>query len=86
MRNTPGIILGVRMTDEQAHQIRVAASNAIFRLTSMLGYPTLTDLMAVDGAIADLEKIKSIIYELDAKCSHDDCTAVADNSELKVAA
>lgn len=75
---TPGVVLGMKMNEAQQQEIRSAASSAIFRLTSVLGFPTLVDLLAVDGILSEIEKIKAIVYELDAKASHDDSTAVAD--------
>lgn len=73
-----GIVLGMNMSEAQQQDIRSAASSAIFRLISVLGSPTLIDLHSVDGILADIETIKAIVYDLDAKAGHDDSTAIAD--------
>lgn len=64
------------MGEEQQREIRAAASAAMFKLTSMIGFPSLVSMISIDMVIADLEKIQAIVYEIDAKNSHDDSTAI----------
>lgn len=86
-KNIRGVFIGMHMSSEQTGEIRGAASMAMIKLTSIVGYPTLVDLAAIDAVLDELNKIKAIVYELDAKCSHDNSTAIADNdSGLKEAA
>lgn len=54
------------MTPEQQQQIRVAASLIAQRCIWMIGYPTVYSASEADGIQADLDKIKSVFYELDA--------------------
>lgn len=64
------------MTPEQQQQIRVAASLIAQRCIGLLGYPTVYSASEADGIQADLDKIKAVFYEIDAKNSHDDSTAI----------
>ena len=64
------------MTPEQQQQIRVAASLIAQRCIGLLGYPTVYSASEADGILADLDKIKAVFYEIDAKNSHDDSTAI----------
>jgi ferric iron reductase protein FhuF len=54
------------MTPEQQQQIRVAASLIAQRCIGLLGYPTVYSASEADGIQADLDKIKSVFYELDS--------------------
>ncbi len=64
------------MTPEQQQQIRVAASLIAQRCIGLLGYPTVYSASEADGIQADLDKIKAVLYEIDARNSHDDSTAI----------
>lgn len=66
------------MTPEQQQQIRIAASLIIQRCIGMLGYPTTHNAVDADAVQTDLDKIKGILYEIDARNSHDDSTAIPD--------
>ena len=73
------------MTPEQKQVIRVAASLIVQRCIGLLGYPTVYSASEADGIQADLDKIKAVFYELDARNSHDECTNVPDTIERKSA-
>jgi hypothetical protein len=73
------------MTPEQQQQIRIAASLIIQRCIGMLGYPTTHNAIDADAVQADLDKIKAVFYEIDARNSHDDSTQVPDTIERKAA-
>ena len=73
------------MTPEQKQVIRVAASLIAQRCIGLLGYPTVYSASDADGIQADLDKIKAVFYELDARNSHDECTNVPDTIERKAA-
>lgn len=64
------------MTPEQRQQIRIAASLIIQRCIGMLGYPTTHNAIDADMVQTDLDKIKAVFYEIDARTSSDDSTAI----------
>ena len=66
------------MTPEQQQQIRVAASLIAQRCIGLLGYPTVYSASEADGIQADLDKIKAVFYEIDARNGCDDSTAIPD--------
>jgi len=73
------------MTPEQQQQIRVAASLIAQRCIGLLGYPTVYSASEADGIQADLDKIKAVFYEIDARNGCDDSTQVPDTIERKAA-
>lgn len=85
-KNVPGFVVGMHLNFEQTGEIKGAASLAIIKLTHVIAYPTLIGLDEIDSIIDQLNRVKAIVYELDAKCSHDNSTAVADGDGLKEAA
>lgn len=66
------------MTPEQQQQIRIAASLIAQNCLSLLGYPTVHNAFIVECMQSDLDKIKAVFYEIDARNSHDDSTAIPD--------
>jgi hypothetical protein len=64
------------MTQEQQQEIRVAASLIIQRCMGLLGYPTTHNQVDVDLLQVDLDRMKAVMYEIDARNSHDDSTAI----------
>jgi hypothetical protein len=64
------------MTPEQQQQIRIAASLMAQNCLSLLGYPTVHNAFIVECMQSDLDKIKAVFYEIDARNSHDDSTAI----------
>lgn len=66
------------MTPEQQQQIRVAASLIAQRCIGLLGYPTVYSASEADGIQADLDKIKAVFYEIDARNGFADSTAIPD--------
>ena len=73
------------MTPEQQQQIRLAASLIIQKCIGMIGYPSTHNAVDADMVQADLDKIKAVLYEIDAANSHDDCAQVPDTIERKAA-
>lgn len=73
------------MTPEQQQEIRVSASLIIQRCMGLLGYPTVHNNVDVDLLQVDLDRIKSVMYEIDARNCHDDSTALPDITERKAA-
>lgn len=66
------------MTPEQQQQIRLAASLILQKCVGMIGYPSTHSAADADVVQADLDKIKAVLYEIDARNSHDDSTAIPD--------
>lgn len=64
------------MTPEQQQQVRIAASLLAQNCLSLIGYPTVLNTFIVECMQSDLDKIKAVFYEIDAKNSHDDSTAI----------
>jgi len=73
------------MTPEQQQQIRIAASLLAQNCLSLLGYPTAHNAFIVERMQSDLDKIKAVFYEIDARNDHDDSTQVPDTIERKAA-
>jgi hypothetical protein len=65
------------MTPEQQQQIRLAASLITQKCVGMIGYPSTYSSADADAVQADLDKIKGILYEIDARNDHDDSTQFA---------
>ena len=57
------------MTPEQQQQIRIAASLIAQNCLSLLGYPSVHNAFIVECMQSDLDKIKAVFYEIDAKNS-----------------
>ena len=66
------------MTPEQQQQIRIAASLIAQNCLSLIGYPTVLNAFIVECMQSDLDKIKAVFYEIDARNDHDDSTQVPD--------
>ena len=71
------------MTPEQQQQIRIAASLMAQSCLSLLGYPTVHNAFIVECMQSDLDKIKALFYEIDARNDHDDSTQDPDTIERK---
>lgn len=73
------------MTPEQQQQVRIAASLIAQSCLSLLGYQTVHNAFIVECIQSDLDKIKAVFYEIDARNDHDDSTQVPDTIERKEA-
>lgn len=73
------------MTPQQQQEIRLAASLIIQRCMGLLGYPTTHNEVDVDLLQVDLDRMKAVMYEIDARNGHDDSTALPDISDRRAA-
>lgn len=71
------------MTPEQQQQVRIEASLIAQNCLILLVYPTVHNAFIVECMQSDLDKIKAVFYEIDARNDHDDSTQVPDTIERK---
>lgn len=64
------------MTPEQEKIIRTAGVMIASHGTGLAGYPSVIPEFYVERIEEELQKIKAVLYEIDARNSHDDSTAI----------
>ena len=66
------------MTPEQEKFIRSAGVMIASHGTGLAGYPSVIPDFYAEKIEEELQKIKAVLYEIDACNSHDDSTAIPD--------
>ena len=66
------------MTPEQEKIIRTAGVMIASHGTGLAGYPSVIPDFYAEKIEEELQKIKAVLYEIDARNSHDDSTAIPD--------
>lgn len=66
------------MTPEQEKIIRTAGVMLASHGTGLAGYPSVMPEFYAEKIEEELQKINAVLYEIDARNSHDDSTAIPD--------
>jgi len=66
------------MTPEQEKIIRTAGVMIASHGTGLAGYPSVIPDFYAEKIEEELQKIKAVLYEIDARNDHDDSTAIPD--------